>query len=120
MIIRNAYKAPVRMSKYSTGSLFIFSVIAISFFIPGYLLIGFSVSVFGLIVFIYAIALDHKAQGYTVRDYTIRLRQKFQCPSCNSEIREPVEYEEKDGVPILYACRSCEVFWYAGNYAEDT
>src|SRR5690606_27213621 len=115
MIIKSAYKPPVRLSKSSMATLFLFSMAVVFLFASDHLLIGIAVSIIGLASFIYAIVLDHNARGVAVQDYAARVRLRFKCPQCGGEIERPIEYEQVDGLPVLYHCEECRVFWYTGN-----
>ena len=119
MIIKNAYKPPVNLSKFSMLTTFIFGTCTVIMFTLNINLIFIVIfGTLGVFVLIFSIARDHKAQDITIKYYTERLKSPFKCPQCNMVLREPIPYKKFDGAPILYECQACQVLWHAGNYTE--
>ena len=86
MKVKSAYKPPARISWYSITTLFVFSVAVLLLFLFNYLFLGLVASAIGLAAFIYAIVMDHRAQGITAKDYAARIQLRFKCPQCGNAI----------------------------------
>lgn len=124
MKVKNAYQPPIGLSKFSIIFALVLGVASISLALDLNLVfnikINFSWKVqfyaVGMLVLIWSIYNDYKGARETVSKYKIGLFNSFKCPQCQTKISKPLEHEKTNGVPILFACGSCEVLWFAGTY----
>ena len=121
MKIKTAHKPPQTTSVFSILTLVVFVLSTIALFNnfdnP---LIPILFAAFGVVIFIVSINKDHKRQSEAEGEYTVLLNKNFCCPKCKHEIKDEIEHEDIDGLPLLYLCKDCDVLWFTGNHVRST
>ena len=47
---------------------------------------------------------------------SIRMRPKFKCPQCGSELGRETALGKEDGEQIRFVCAACQIEWESGTY----
>jgi len=119
--VRDAFKSPVKLSRYSVLTILIWGALSVYLFTSlENILLAVFLSALGIPIFIFSFVTDHKRAGTKLSEYIRSLEGDFSCRQCSSKISSPLKHEDKDGVPIIFYCASCGILWYVGSHTRHT